>query len=88
MTSMFSTGTLTLHTTSFGISTERLPLFQKQIREGGPVTVTNPDVTRYFMSIPEASQLILQAGSIGSGGEIFILDMGKPIKIIDIANKR
>ena len=62
-----------------------LPLFKRQIAQGGPVTVTHPEVTRYFMTIPEASQLILQAGSMGDGGEIFVLDMGKPIKIDNIA---
>jgi FlaA1/EpsC-like NDP-sugar epimerase len=62
-----------------------IPLFQRQIERGGPVTVTHPEVTRYFMSIPEAAQLILQAGSMGSGGELFILDMGTPIKIVDMA---
>lgn len=62
-----------------------LPLFKKQIAQGGPVTVTHPEVTRYFMTIPEASQLILQAGAMGDGGEIFVLDMGKPIKIDHIA---
>ncbi len=62
-----------------------IPLFKKQIAQGGPVTVTNPQVTRYFMTIPEACQLILQAGSMGEGGEIFILKMGTPIKIDDLA---
>lgn len=68
-----------------GSSGSVIPIFKEQIRAGGPVTVTDPDMERYFMSIPEASQLILQAGSLGEGGEIFILDMGDPIKIIDLA---
>jgi FlaA1/EpsC-like NDP-sugar epimerase len=62
-----------------------VPLFKKQIAKGGPLTVTHPEVTRYFMTIPEACQLILQAGSMGKGGEIFLLDMGTPIKIADMA---
>jgi FlaA1/EpsC-like NDP-sugar epimerase len=62
-----------------------IPLFEEQIHNGGPVTVTHKDITRYFMSIPEAAQLILQAGSMGYGGEIFVLDMGDPIKIYDLA---
>ncbi|MBW2351268.1 MAG: polysaccharide biosynthesis protein, partial [Deltaproteobacteria bacterium] len=62
-----------------------IPMFKKQIAKGGPVLVTHPDITRYFMTIPEASQLILQAGCMGEGGEIFILDMGTPIRIVDMA---
>lgn len=64
-----------------------VPLFSKQIAEGGPVTITHPDIIRYFMTIPEACQLVLEAGSMGNGGEIYIFDMGKPVKIIDLARK-
>ena len=62
-----------------------IPKFQQQISSGGPVTVTHPEITRFFMTIPEASQLVLQASSMGRGGEIFILDMGKPVQIVDLA---
>jgi FlaA1/EpsC-like NDP-sugar epimerase len=64
-----------------------VPLFTKQIQEGGPITITHPDIIRYFMTIPEACQLVLEAGAMGAGGEIFIFDMGEPVKIIDLAKK-
>src|SRR3989339_1292436 len=70
-----------------GSSGSVIPLFQKQIQKGGPVTITHPEINRFFMSIPEASQLILQAGAIGRGGELFVLDMGSPIKILDLARQ-
>lgn len=64
-----------------------VPLFTKQIANGGPITITHPDIIRYFMTIPEACQLVLEAGAMGNGGEIYIFDMGKPVKIIDLARK-
>ena len=70
-----------------GSSGSVIPLFHKQIKMGGPLTVTHPKITRYFMTIPEAAQLVIQAGSMGQGGDVFVLDMGEPVRIVDLAEK-
>ncbi|PSU34109.1 nucleoside-diphosphate sugar epimerase/dehydratase [Photobacterium phosphoreum] len=68
-----------------GSSGSVIPLFKRQIKEGGPITITHPDIIRYFMTIPEAAQLVIQAGAMGKGGDVFVLDMGKPVKIVNLA---
>jgi FlaA1/EpsC-like NDP-sugar epimerase len=70
-----------------GSSGSVLPVFQEQISEGGPITVTHPEVTRYFMTIPEAASLVVQAASMGQSGEVYVLDMGKSVKILDLAKR-
>jgi FlaA1/EpsC-like NDP-sugar epimerase len=89
--SLNATGATKFVTTRFGNVLDSngsvIPRFKKQIDEGGPVTVTHPDITRFFMTIPEACQLVLEAGAMGNGGEIFIFDMGQSIRIADLAKK-
>ncbi len=70
-----------------GSSGSAIPLFKKQIKEGGPLTVTDPEIVRYFMSIPEAAELVIQAGAMGKGGDVFVLDMGEPVRILDLAER-
>jgi FlaA1/EpsC-like NDP-sugar epimerase len=70
-----------------GSSGSVVPLFREQIRNGGPITLTHPEMTRYFMSIPEAAQLVIQAGAMATGDDVFVLDMGKPVRIMDLARR-
>src|SRR3546814_3582314 len=70
-----------------GSSGSVIPLFKQQIRKGGPVTVTHREITRYFMTIPEAAQLVIQAGAMGQAGDAFVLDLGEPVKIAELAQK-
>jgi FlaA1/EpsC-like NDP-sugar epimerase len=70
-----------------GSSGSVVPLFRQQIKNGGPITLTHADITRYFMTIPEAAQLVIQAGAMGTGGDVFVLDMGQPVRIYDLARR-